>query len=379
MDLNKSNVKKILLLITFAVLLLVGAMHPEIVFDILQSGLALLKPFVVGGVMAFMMNVLLRFVEEKLFAPLNRKNYAWWSRCRRAVCVVLTIGLLIGFIFILLFMIVPEIILTGRMIAAQLPNQLDQFFTWAQNWLASLEIPMDVFQNINIDWNKVVNIVTDSIKNGGSAVFNTTLGITSSIVGGVMNLVLSLVFSIYLLLQKEQLGAQLKNVMLAFLPPQRVEKILSVGRLSNRIFSKFVSGQCTEAVILGLLCFTGMSIFSMPYAMMISVVVGVWRIYRGWDRRVFDLDGRPNASGLVFDLYCSPSAVRGELDISARGWKICGTPRPLGIGGSDHWRQPVGRYGNFTERAGLLGGLFAVSPACAGSAEEKACAGAKGR
>lgn len=134
---------------------------------------------------------------------------------------------------------------------------------------------MDVFQNINIDWNKVVNIVTDSIKNGGSAVFNTTLGITSSIVGGVMNLVLSLVFSIYLLLQKEQLGAQLKNVMLAFLPPQRVEKILSVGRLSNRIFSKFVSGQCTEAVILGLLCFTGMSIFSMPYAMMISVVVGV--------------------------------------------------------------------------------------------------------
>ena len=63
--------------------------------------------------------------------------------------------------------------------------------------------------------------------------------------------------------------------MLAFLPPQRVEKILSVGRLSNRIFSKFVSGQCTEAVILGLLCFTGMSIFSMPYAMMISVVVGV--------------------------------------------------------------------------------------------------------
>ena len=64
MDLNKSNVKKILLLITFAVLLLVGAMHPEIVFDILQSGLALLKPFVVGGVMAFMMNVLLRFVEE---------------------------------------------------------------------------------------------------------------------------------------------------------------------------------------------------------------------------------------------------------------------------------------------------------------------------
>lgn len=275
MELNKSNVKKILWIITFAVLLLVGAMHLDIVFGVLQKGLALLKPFIMGGAMAFIMNVLLRMVEEKLFAPLNRKNYVWWNRSRRVVCVILTIGLLIGLIFILLFMIVPEIARTGRMIAAQLPGQLEQFFAWAQSWLASLQIPVDVFQNINIDWNKVVNIVTDSIKNGGSAVFNTTVGITSSIVGGVMNLVLATVFSIYLLLQKEQLGMQLKNAMLAFLPSYRVEKLLSVGQLSNRIFSKFVSGQCTEAVILGLLCFIGMSIFSMPYAMMISVVIGV--------------------------------------------------------------------------------------------------------
>lgn len=199
MELNKSNVKKILWIITFAVLLLVGAMHLDIVFGVLQKGLALLKPFIMGGAMAFITNVLLRMVEEKLFAPLNRKNYVWWNRSRRVVCVILTIGLLIGLIFILLFMIVPEIARTGRMIAAQLPGQLEQFFAWAQSWLASLQIPVDVFQNINIDWNKVVNIVTDSIKNGGSAVFNTTVGITSSIVGGVMNLVLATVFSIYLL------------------------------------------------------------------------------------------------------------------------------------------------------------------------------------
>ena len=72
--------------------------------------------------MAFIMNVLLRMVEEKLFAPLNQKNYVWWNRSRRVVCVILTIGLLIGLIFILLFMIVPEIARTGRMIAAQLPG-----------------------------------------------------------------------------------------------------------------------------------------------------------------------------------------------------------------------------------------------------------------
>ena len=275
MVLNKSNVKKILGIITFAVLLLVGAMHLDIVFGVLQKGVALLKPFIIGGAMAFIMNVLLRIVEDRLFAPLNRKNFSWWNRYRRPVCVVLTLGILIGIIFVLLFMIIPEIVHTGKMIGAQLPDQLDRFFGWAQNWLASLEIPTDVFQDIDIDWNKVVNLVTDSIKSGGSAVFNTTVGITSSIVGGITNLVLATVFSIYLLLQKEQLGAQLKNEMLAFLPEPKVEPILSIGKLSNRIFSKFVSGQCTEAVILGVLCFIGMSIFSMPYAMMISVVIGV--------------------------------------------------------------------------------------------------------
>ncbi|HAO69008.1 MAG TPA: AI-2E family transporter [Ruminococcaceae bacterium] len=275
MELNKSNVKKILGIITFAVLLLVGAMHLDIVFGVLQKGVALLKPFIIGGAMAFIMNVLLRIVEDRLFAPLNRKNFSWWNRYRRPVCVVLTLGILIGIIFVLLFMIIPEIVHTGKMIGAQLPDQLDRFFGWAQNWLASLEIPTDVFQDIDIDWNKVVNLVTDSIKSGGSAVFNTTVGITSSIVGGITNLVLATVFSIYLLLQKEQLGAQLKNAMLAFLPEPKVETILSIGKLSNRIFSKFVSGQCTEAVILGVLCFIGMSIFSMPYAMMISVVIGV--------------------------------------------------------------------------------------------------------
>ena len=113
MELNKTNVKKILGIVAFGVLLLVGAMHLDIVLQVLQKGIALLKPFAVGGALAFIMNVLLRQIEERLFAPLNRKNFPWWNRIRRAVCIVLTIILLSGLIFILLFMIVPEIVRTG--------------------------------------------------------------------------------------------------------------------------------------------------------------------------------------------------------------------------------------------------------------------------
>ena len=275
MEQNKKNIKTILGLITFTVLLLVGVQHLDVVANTLQRGVALLAPLILGCAMAFIMNVLLRLVEGRLFAPLNRKNYAWWNRCRRGVCVVVTIGLVIGLIFVLLFMIIPEITRTGQMIAAQMPGQLEQVFAWVQNKLQELDLSAEAFQNIRIDWDKLVSVATDSLKNGGLAVFNTTVGITSSIVGGITNLVLAAVFSIYLLLQKERLAVQLTHLMQAFLPEKRVEQILSVGRLSNRIFSKFVSGQCTEAIILGGLCFFGMSLFSMPYALMVSVVVGV--------------------------------------------------------------------------------------------------------
>lgn len=275
MQLDRSNIKKILGIVAFGVLLYVGAQNVKTVTSFLAGIAGLLTPFILGFSMAFIMNVLLKLIEEKLFATLNRKKLPLWERYRRPVCLILSILLLLGLVFVLIFMIVPEITRTIELIVAQLPGQMDQFFTWAQEKLASLQIPEEAIPHIQIDWSKVVDVVTNTLKNGGSAVFNTTIGITSSIVGGVMNFILGSVFSIYLLLQKEELTRQLKRALYAFLPEHRVKRILEVGSLTNRIFGKFVSGQCIEAVILGALCFVGMTIFSMPYAMLVSMMVGV--------------------------------------------------------------------------------------------------------
>lgn len=104
--------------------------------------------------------------------------------------------------------------------------------------------------------------------------FGKTLDITTSIFSGVFNVVLGLVFALYVLAQKEKLGGQITKVMQALLPQPRVERLVELSALINRTFTNFVTGQLTEAVIIGGLCFIGMKLFSMPYAPMISVLVG---------------------------------------------------------------------------------------------------------
>ena len=275
MELNKQNIKKILLIITFSVVLFSAVQNYEDVLSISGSFLRVFKPFFIGCAMAFILNVFMRPVETRLFAPLNRRGGKVWTAIRRPISLVIAFAVVLGISFVLLFMLIPEIGRTGKAIADQLPEQLDRFFGWLTMQLSSLNLSVEMLQNWKIDWNKVVSTALNYLKTGGSAVVNTTVGITSSIVSGVANLVLGLVFSIYLLLQKEKMAAQCTNLMKAFLPAKAVAWILEVGSLSNRIFSNFVSGQCLDATILGLLCFVGMSILKLPYALVISALVGV--------------------------------------------------------------------------------------------------------
>ncbi|HIZ56943.1 MAG TPA: AI-2E family transporter, partial [Firmicutes bacterium] len=148
---------------------------------------------------------------------------------------------------------------------------------WIQELLLTLGLSADTLSlsNIQIDWAKLAESVSDFLQYGSTNLFHTTVGITTSIFSGFFNLILGSVFSIYLLLQKERLCLQAKKLLFAYLPEQRVHTILRIGSLSNKTFSGFVTGQVVEAAIIGILCFIGMKIFSMPYASMISCLVGL--------------------------------------------------------------------------------------------------------
>ena len=125
----------------------------------------------------------------------------------------------------------------------------------------------------DINWTKAVSAVTSYLQEHGASIFNTTIGVTTSVFVGLFNFILGFVFAIYLLMQKEKIGGQFKRLLYAYIKKERVDKFLSVMSLAQNAYSRFVTGQLTEAVIIGVLCFIGMLIFSMPYATLISTLI----------------------------------------------------------------------------------------------------------
>lgn len=120
---------------------------------------------------------------------------------------------------------------------------------------------------------KAVSAVTSYLQEHGASIFNTTIGVTTSVFVGLFNFILGFVFAIYLLMQKEKIGEQFKRLLYAYIKKERVDKFLSVMSLAQNVYSRFVTGQLTEALIIGVLCFIGMLIFSMPYATLISTLI----------------------------------------------------------------------------------------------------------
>ena len=150
-----------------------------------------------------------------------------------------------------------------------LPEYLRRLSVQVTAWMNELNITQDFINTIRIDWSAVISQATQFTTDFMGSLVNVTMSVAS----GVISLVLSIIFSIYMLIGKEKLTKNLKRVLYAYLPKEKARRTVEVATLSNRIFSGFVAGQLTEALIIGVLCYIGMSIIGFPYALLISSVV----------------------------------------------------------------------------------------------------------
>lgn len=273
MELDKKRMKQYFLLIAFGIILYMLLNNLPAVAQVTGFLFRLFSPFLLGLSMAFILNVPLRLIETGILDQFGKKSLIW-SKCKRGLAILLTLGLVIGILFALMFLIIPEITKTIRIITDSLPGYIDSLLLWADNMCQRFGISLDTLNQIEINWESMEKTISGFLKVGSASLVNTTVIVTTGIFSGIFNFVMSIVFAIYTLVMKESLSRQTKKLLAAFLPPRITHKILEIASLSHRIFSNFVSGQVTEAVIIGLLCFIGMSIFSMPYAPMISALVG---------------------------------------------------------------------------------------------------------
>lgn len=278
MDLNRKNMRKILGIITFTVILCAVLINFKAALEWLGFIWGVLTPFAAGGAIAFCLNIPMSFFERKLFgvtqenADTRRKAVRALARPVSLILTLLCVALIIA---VAVMVIAPQL----RTTIISVGDAMSAWFPRAQGWLeemfAGREAIVEYIDSLQLDWGKWLESAKDFALNGAGSVLSYTMSATKVVVSSVVEAFIALIFSFYILMQKENLSRQLTRLIQAIFKEKVVGKILHVSSLSYLTFSRFITGQCIEALILGFMFFIAMIIFRFPYALLVGVVISI--------------------------------------------------------------------------------------------------------
>ena len=253
------------------------------VLGLLAAAVNMAAPFILGAAIAFVLNVPMRRIESSLSHVLKKG-----SRLLRPVSMALSILLVAGVLFLVMFVVAPQLVRTLLGLQSSIPVFFGEVRQWLEQLFAENPQILINMEQIQIDWQQLFNDSLKFLKNGAGSMLDTTFSAAISIVNGMSTFLIGFIFSIYILLQKENLIRQIKKLLAAFLPERTVEGIVRIAALTSRTFSNFFTGQCMEAVILGSMFFIVLVVLRLPYALLIGVLIAftalipVFGAFIGW-------------------------------------------------------------------------------------------------
>lgn len=274
MEISKETMKKLMLLITFTVLLLVGVQHLDIVLGSLRMLWGIIFPLVLGGAVAFVLNVPMHFLEDKLFACAKKKKKIS-PTLARGFSLLLTFALLILVILLLVLVIVPQLAESISSLGNYIATAVLRAVDWAEKQFAAYPDIVQRLENLTFDWGSLLENLWTFLTNGVGSMVTSTISMARSIFGAVTTGFIAFIFAVYLLLQKDRLGLQCRKALYALVPQKSGDQVIRICALSHRVFSSFISGQCMEAVILGSMFFLSMVLLQMPYALLTGCLIAV--------------------------------------------------------------------------------------------------------
>ena len=255
---------------------------------LLRQGLAsllhILSPFIWGLVICYLLTPFMRLVQKKLFGPLSKKLYknskrSDGSRFARSMSVLLSELFLLAILTALVCLIIPQLYSSLQNMVANSPMYIETASRWLTQLLEDFpEIEQYVSQTLGqvntslMDW--IQNTVLPKL---GSLISNVTSGVYYAIMG-VYNLVIGIIVSVYVLSNLEQFGASAKRILYSVFSVDMAKKILEGLEFTDRTFMGFINGKLLDSAIIGLICYIVCSILRMPYALLVSVIVGVTNI-----------------------------------------------------------------------------------------------------
>lgn len=263
----KTNLASNIAIVTYSILLFIAITNLNVVINIFTTFFSYISPFIVGIGIAFVFNLPLSIIENNILNKQNLKHST-----KRSISISLTFFLFLVLIFALARFVIPQIQESALIFSSSIQGYLSDFDI--NSWLSKFEFSPEILQGLSEQLDGIIKLVTTFIAN----IVPYTIDVSVKIASSTFNLVLSFVFSVYMLAGKENLVLAQKKIIFSIFNEKTGDFILKVGRLSHKTFSGFIGGQLTEALILSVLTIVGMMILQLDYAFLIGTIVGLFSV-----------------------------------------------------------------------------------------------------
>ena len=274
MNLSKENIIKIMFLVIFTLVIAFCVFNFSYVLYYINIAFAVVSPILIGGTMAFIINVPMKFIEKYGFKnKLFIKNRVM-NKIARPMSLLLSILFILGIIYFVIRIVVPDLYTTIINIGNNITAFLPEAIVFVSKYIDNETIEKYFYSLMSYDWTNILLNSINAVTVGAGNVISTTLNMVSSVMSTTFNIFMSFIFSVYILLQKEKLLKYCNKAAMAFLSHRNYRKMVYVVDLTYKTFSSYVTGQCLDACILGFMFFVVLSISGMPYPMLIGVVIG---------------------------------------------------------------------------------------------------------
>lgn len=260
--------KDIIIIISYIALVIFALVNFSKIIAFLGKVISIFSPFLLGIILAFVLNVLNNFIEKKIFGKIKPSKI--WNKIKRPLCITLSLILVFLTIFFVMNLLIPQLKNSASLFTDTLPAYKEDII----GILNKFDVDESTVNKVGEYLDNFGKVITDYIKGNSKDVITVTTEVATSVINIISKGIITLVFAIYMIAQKETLSRQINKVMRAYLKPKTINKINTIGTLANKTFSNFVTGQCLEALIFGSLVFVGMLIFRFPYASTIGVLLG---------------------------------------------------------------------------------------------------------
>ena len=276
MELNKATVRKIILILFSAIAFCIALINLNSVWAFVIKFVGILTPLIIGLCIAFILSPLTALLEKRLLGSLTKRFPKKGKTAARGLGVFLSMIIVAGFISLLILLVVPEVEDAFIIISKTFPASITKLIFSINELLAKYEIAFKIPSGGVSGWTDLLSTAKDYVKSAfESGALSDIANTAISVISGLLNFVLGLIFSIYVLMQKERIGGFLSRFVRAYSKEKVAARVFKIAHLTKVSFRNFVTGQLTEAVIIGMLCFLGMLIFRFPYPTATSAVVGV--------------------------------------------------------------------------------------------------------